>query len=69
MDVLRTRNYRISNWLRITAIFIAIIVLPLQIFLKSILQEWENQMIIKFQENASDGFKHFSWIILAGTDT
>ena len=69
MDVLKTRRYRITNWLRVTAIFIAIIVLPLQIFLKSMLQEEENKMIKDWQNNTSQGFKDFSYWVYRLTDT
>jgi len=58
---IRGDKYKISNLFRIVAILLAIMIIPIQIFMKSMIQNMENNMIKDLQSKgsllASDGFQ------------
>lgn len=60
-------RYKMSNMARIVSIVLAIIVIPLQIFLKSVLEETENGYLISLQNQFRDnkGLQTFLlWVLM-----
>ena len=55
----KVKKYKLRYFVKIVAIVVAIILIPLQVFLKTTLQKYENELIISTQKNMSNSLLEF----------